>query len=254
MAAHAETGRLAPGQRSRAEPALEKIIRDVAQGADFALPGPLCGPVLPQADRSGAAARVLMAMLWMASDTLKRGSRAVFQAPLSDLRHASGFTSYKGNGPVRNALAELQAEVCAFPEGDEVRIFEDIEIVKFKDLDLAQWEFTREFAELFDNPARFAVLSIRHLASMAKGVDVFLYREAMLVRKMRKPEFRLPAVDLHRVCEIDQSRPFKRVVERVRRSVARIEAATGLEIMVEPIQERGSRCLAGLSFRVSGGG
>lgn len=251
MAVHADTGRLAPSRRARTEPALERIIAEVAQGAEFALPGPLCGPVFHHADQDGVAARVLMAMMWIASDTLKRGNEVAFQAPLSDLRHAAGLTRHNGNPPVRRALNLLEGEKCIFPDGEAMPVFRSLRIVRYKDLDLAEWEFGHDLSALFDHPARFSILSIRDMADLVKGIDIFLYREAMLVKNMRRPKFQLPAVDLHRVCGIGGDRPFKRVVERIRRSIGRVEKAAGIKVAVEPIQERGSRCLAGLSFTVA---
>jgi hypothetical protein len=238
-------------QHPKTEPALEKIIKAMGFGAQFALPGVLCGPVFRSSERDGMAMRVLLSLFWVSTDALKNGTDVLMQAALSDLRHASGFTKYNGNGPVREAIEALKGEVCVFSEGDEIPVFAEFDIVQFKDLQIAQWRFNPDFAALFYNPPRFAVLDIREICSLTKGIDVFLYRQAMLVKKMRRPEFRLPSDELHRICEISMETPFKRVVERIKRSLTRVIKVSDMTVDMDTIQERGSRSLAGMSFHVS---
>lgn len=252
MAERTPRARTSPGDKPGVDAALTKMIKDLDIGAQFALPGVLCGPAFGLAEQDGPAMRVLLGMMWLASNTLKRGGAARFQASLTDLRHAAGFSKYKGNAPVKAALTAIAKEQCMFMDGGCVPIFSEFEQLRFKDVELIEWSFHPELAAVFDNPGRFALIDVSEISQLTKGIDVFLYRQAMLVRNMRRPVFRMPASELHRVSGISEEKPFKRVVERVRRSLTRVCGITGSNVVVSPIFERGSRALAGLEFTVEG--
>lgn len=250
LAERTPRARTSPGETPGVDAALKKLIKDLEVGGQFALPGVLCAPAFGSAEHNGPAMRVLLALMWLSSNTLKRGGIARFQASLTDLRHAAGFSRYKGNAPVKAALAAISNTECKFIDGGDVPVFAEFEQMRYKDVELVEWSFHPEFASVFDNPGRFALIDITHLAQLTKGIDLFLYRQAMLVRNMRKPVFRMPASELYRVTGIDEGKPFKRVVERVRRSLSRVSTVAGLEVSITPIFERGSRALAGLEFTV----
>ncbi|MFZ3584226.1 hypothetical protein ACOI1H_18975 [Loktanella sp. DJP18] len=232
------------------EPAFEKMIKALGFGSAFALPGALCAPVFGESEHDGLTMRVLMSIFWISTDSLKNGVDVHLQAALSDLRHASGFSLYNGNAPVRVCISKLRDQKCTFSDGVEIPVFHEFDIVKFKDLQMAQWRFHPDFAELFVKPPRFAILDMRELGGLTKGIDVFLYRQAMLVKNMRRPDFRLPSSELYKVCGIDNDLPFKRVVEKIKRSLSRVVASSAMSVDMESIQERGSRALAGLAFHV----
>lgn len=254
MAERTRRARTSSGDELGVDAALTKMIGDMDVGAQFALPGVLCSPVFGEIEQNGPAMRVLMAMMWLASGTLKRGDAARFQASLTDLRHAAGFSKYKGNAPVKDVLDDLSRGSCNFPDGGVVSIFAEFDQTRFKDVELIEWSFHPELAAVFDTPSRFALVDVTDVAQLTKGIDLFLYRQVMLVRNMRRPVFRMPSDELHRVAGIGQDKAFKRVVERVRRSLVRVCAIAGVEVEVSPIQERGSRALAGLMFTVENGG
>jgi hypothetical protein len=228
---------------------LEAIIADMAGSARFALPGPLCAPVFRISETAGPQQRVLLALLWLSSESLKRGEVVRFRVPLVDLTHSSGFSRYRSNVPVLEALSVLEAETCEFDDAS-IAVFSAVSVVKAGPVDVVEWVFTQEFSQLFFEPKRFALLGIREICGLKKGMDCLLYRQSVLVKNMRNPEFHLAGEDLYSVAGISPDLPFKRVMEAVRRSLVRVVPVVGSEIRITPILTRGTRSICGVSFRV----
>lgn len=240
---------LASGMIRKANPDLEAVIADKVGGARFALPGPLCAPVFRMSETAGPQQRVLLAMLWLSSDVLKRGEGARFRVPLVDLRHAAGFSTYRSNVPVAEALAVLDAECCDFDDAS-IAVFSSLSIIKVGSLEVAEWVFTPDFSQLFVDPKRFALLGIDEISGLKKGIDCLLYRQSVLVKNMRNSEFYLTSAEICDATGLSADVPFKRAMESVRRSLVRVVCAVGAEIRITPVYQRGTKSIAGVSFRV----
>lgn len=235
--------------------ALGQLMESVPGRGRFALPGALCGPVFGNIERDGPAQRLLLAMCWLSSDTLREGIEARFQVPLFDLRHASGLGSYKAHGPVKEVAERLRASTCVFDEEGrvEIPIFTDMSFGAQGDLEFMEWQFDRQFSDLFIRPGRYAILDIRQIAGFRQGLDLFLYRHATLVCRMRRPLFSVPIEEMRRILDIGEDTDFRRIIQRLRRAVDRVERESGLSIEITPRKGLGSRRISSVVFEVGGG-
>ncbi len=250
----AEVSRVAAQQHEAGQGAASSGLEDVVSrfGAPtrFAVPGALCAPVFRVSDVDGLALRVLFSMIWLSSEPLKQGQAFRFQAPLRDLRGAAGLATYRSHAPVRRAIDLLREERCDFADGVSIAPFASLVASEIDGAEAAEWVFSEEFAGLFVRPPRFATLDVRVLAGLVKPLDLFLYRNAMLVQRMRRPEFHLNAEELRRLADLEDGRGIKRAAEKARRAAERVATAAGVRIQQRALISVGSRALSGLAFLV----
>ena len=229
---------------------LDDIIEEVGAGPRFPLPGALCAPVFLSAEADGAAMRTLLATVWLASPTIREGVEACFEVPAASLRHAAGFASYRCDKPMRRAVEILTSESCGFADGGVSSVYEDLTVSDTAAGSAVRWTFSPDFASLFLAPGRYGMLDLRDVVRLRSGLDLLLYRQASLVRNMRRPEFAIAVDDLRVSTGIIEA-PFKRVMARVDKALGRIRREIGVSLAASPVRGRGSRRAEAVRFSIS---
>lgn len=230
-------------------PLLAGMIAASPAGDKFLVPGPLCAPVLVNSFSCGQAQRVLFSLLWLSAEVIRSGVTACFRASLAEIRIASGFEGYAKDVPVIAVLDGLRDELCRFEDGEEVGIFQRLEVIDQESRTL-EWIFTEEFIDLFVSPPTFAVVGISEMARLKSGLDFFLYLQLRRIWKMRRSAVTLPVDDLALAAGFTEGESFRRVAERVRRAVARLEAMMGRTVMITPLRDPGSRFYSSIQLEM----
>jgi hypothetical protein len=233
-----------------AEPFLDVIAR-MAIGARFRLPGPICAGSFTICESLGPVQRVLMGILWMSSSLLEQRSRGVFRGDILDLRHISGFTSYRRDNEVIAAIELLRDEEIMLSDGEIIPVFETVIFSDDDGVPVVDWVFEERFAELFVEPATYALLDVREIVQLKKGLDLLLFRHARLIWNMRRPKVTMSLMDLRRAAGMTAEQPFKRLAPRLKTAVKRVADVTGGTIEVECFSERGRRKATGASLAVA---
>jgi len=221
-------------------PRLAEMVAESPAGETFLVPAQLCLPVMSQCSSNGHALRVLFGLIWLSAEVMRSGAQVCFRASMAEIRIASGFEGYGKDVPVTEAIEHLKEEVCVFPEGKPVEIFQELNIVDREDK-ILEWVFTEEFTNIFVSPRAFSIVSISEIIRMKSGLDFFLYLQVRRIWKMRKRAVDLEVRDLLFAADLPDNTPFQRISERVRRTTTRLETLVGKPIKVITKKDRGAR-------------
>lgn len=214
-----------------ARPALDRLVARINAPA-FALPAELCGPIYDTILTDARAQKVLMGLFWIASPTLKDGVSVIFRAPLWEVTAASGFERMSGNGPVRDAIPRLKKETwCPMEDGVSGSLLEECRIVEAPEGPMVEWVLDPDVARIFAAPPQFALLDIRSLAALSTPAEIFLYIQLRRIWKRRVRRLVVGVEDIRRIFDRpDLER--KRVMEKLRRTTARLSELMGEDILV----------------------
>lgn len=218
-----------------------EVVNRMGIGARFRLPGPVCGGLFSLCESLGPVQRVLMGILWMSSSILEKGQEAAFRGDILDLRHVSGFTSYRRDNEVISALEILRDEEVILADDTPIRIFKTLILSDDDGVPVVDWIFDEEFASLFVDQTVYSLLDIRQIVLLKKGLDLYMYRYARLIWNKRNPEITLSLGDMRIAAGMMADQPFKRLVPRLKNAVKRIAEVTGGEIVLDCFSERGRR-------------
>jgi hypothetical protein len=206
--------------------------------AAFALPAPLCGPVYETILGNARAQKTFLALSWMASSTLRDGVTARFRAPLWEVTAAAGFERMSGNAPVREGVEALRdATWLPADMAEPRRLFDVVDITQDESRPFVEWIFEERLAQMFAAPSQYALLDIRDLAVLNTSVEVMLYIQMRHIWKRKYRRLALDEPTLRRLCDAPRH-PYKRLVERVRRTKFRLEGVLGEEISISPLPGR----------------
>lgn len=181
---------------------------------------------------------------------LRDGVQARFQAPLWEVTAATGLERMSGNGPVRDAVPILSEEIWLSKGEAAARpLFESIGIVETNSGPVVEWVFDPVLAQMFAAPPQYALLDIREIASLTTSVEVMLYILVRQVWKRRHRRILLDEQGMRDICAAPD-RPYKRLVERIRRTTDRLSRLLGEDIGVAPLP--GSRAGSGIVIELGG--
>lgn len=220
-------------------PKLAALIAAAPAGSSFLVPSVICEPVMDRCASHGRALRVLMSLLWISAETMRRGEQVRFTMSLTEVRVAAGFEKYDKDSPVLEVLELLSEEVCHFVDGGEVPIF-DLIGVSPEDERALEWVFNAEFNELFFRPPIYAIADIMEITQLRTGLEIFLYLQVRRIWKMRRSAVELSVTDLIRVAGLPEDVEFRRISERVKRTSERLEALLGGTIELRTLRHPGA--------------
>jgi len=145
----------------------------------------------------------------------------MFRVPVRDLGLASGLDRLRNKRHFAEALDILREEVANI-DGRSLPVFDHLEICGDVGRQTADWIFSEGFSELFVEPSSFARIDIRDTRILRGGLDHMLYRQVRLVWNRRHREARIGIGDIRRICGFGDEGETRRVMERLRRALARV--------------------------------
>lgn len=223
-------------------PAMADIIDAVGIGARFALPAEICGGALVELEPVGRARRLLIAMLWLASEEMRRGERVVSRLPIRDLRYLAGFAGQKDYQAIRNELARLAHESIAPEDGsDPVPLFDLLEILHDENVEKVDFSPSEAVRSWFLDPPRFGLVDIRETALLMKGFELTLYQRVRLVGNMIHATTRFSLDDLRHAMGAREDATWYRLAPRFLTALNKVQLVTQLRLGYRLSQGPGNR-------------
>lgn len=221
-------------------PLLTEMIRQSPAGETFLIPSQLLIPTVAGGFTTGFSLRTLFGILWISSESMRSGVRARFRASLTEVRIACGYESYGKDHPVLGEIDALARGMCKLDDTRSVPVFHHIGVLD-EDTRVLEWVFTTEFIELFASPPQFAVVSIKDVGKLRSSLDFLLYLQVRRIWKMRMKSVVLGLGDVAHAASPDSILTSKRILERVRRRIPKLESIVGGDIRIHPMRQPGDR-------------
>ena len=201
------------GSKGKEKTNFESLVAQLKLRKEFVLPSVFCVDVFGEIERDGLAMRVLLTMIWLSSRDMKEGVLRRIGMKLGTLKILSGFGAAGSSAKIIELLSKISGTVCYVGEYNKL-VFESIEVKRHIDGVYVDWLFSKDIADEFISPDRYAILNIETISKLKKSMDFHFYRRSMLVKRMRSPQFNYTIDELRSILGLMDQDGLHRWVKR----------------------------------------